>query len=135
MVLGVQWLSTLGTIQWNFKTLHMEFYLNNKRDMLRGLKGPKVKIIEESQLPQAMAEACRLCMLQLVPSNDGVSKRIQDEWGCLSVTTDCTPVALSPILKKFEDLFQEPTGLPPKRGAFDHRIPLKGDAKPVNIRP
>jgi len=42
---------------------------------------------------------------------------------------------LSPILKKFEDLFQEPTGLPPKRGVFDHRIPLKGDAKPVNIRP
>ena len=54
MVLGVQWLSTLGTIQWSFQTLHMEFYFNNKRHVLGGLQGPKVKIIEESQLPQAM---------------------------------------------------------------------------------
>lgn len=37
MVLGVQWLSTSGTIQWNFQTLCMEFQLGNKRHVLRGL--------------------------------------------------------------------------------------------------
>ena len=48
MVLGVQWLSTLGTIQWKFQTLQMEFQLGNKRYVLRGLQGPKVKIIKQS---------------------------------------------------------------------------------------
>ena len=27
MVLGIQWLSSLGTISWDFKYLHMEFML------------------------------------------------------------------------------------------------------------
>ena len=48
----------------------MEFYFDNKRHVLRGSHGPKVKTSEESQLSQTMAEACHLCMLQLVPFKD-----------------------------------------------------------------
>jgi hypothetical protein len=39
-----------------------------------------------------------------------------------------------PILEEFQDLFQVPTGLPPKREC-DHRIVLKEGATPPNIRP
>jgi len=39
------------------------------------------------------------------------------------------------LLQQFEDLFQDPKGLPPSRGVYDHRIPLRAGAKPVNIRP
>jgi len=42
---------------------------------------------------------------------------------------------LAPIIKEFEDLFHEPSGLPPSRGIFYHLIPVKFDAKPVNIHP
>ena len=42
---------------------------------------------------------------------------------------------MTPLISEYSDLFSDPTGLPPSRGLFDHRIPLKPDARPVNIRP
>ncbi|PKI41787.1 hypothetical protein CRG98_037822 [Punica granatum] len=41
---------------------------------------------------------------------------------------------LAALLKGFEDIFEEPKDLPPKR-AQNHRIPLKKASQPVNIRP
>ena len=128
-------MSTLGTIQWNFQTLQMEFSFANKRHVLRGLQGLKVKIIGESQLSQAMSEACHLCMLQLMPPHAMDAGQYSDDWCCLALQNEGAPAELSSVLKQYEDLFQVPSGLPPSRGVFDHRIPLKGDAKPINIRP
>jgi hypothetical protein len=41
---------------------------------------------------------------------------------------------IAALLKEFQDVFQEPTGLPPERQC-DHAIPLKGGAEPPRIRP
>jgi hypothetical protein len=51
-------------------------------------------------------------------------------------STDTTPLPdeLANLLHQFQDIFQEPTGLPPHRDC-DHHIPLKEGAKPPNIRP
>jgi hypothetical protein len=51
----------------------------------------------------------------------------------LSATTASEPL-LDGLLATFEDIFVEPTGLPPKC-AHDHRIILKLDAQPVVVRP
>lgn len=64
-----------------------------------------MKIIDESKLPQVMEEACHVCMLQLVPGKDKVSKPCQDKWGCLAISTEGIPIEVSHILKQFEDLF------------------------------
>ena len=44
------------------------------------------------------------------------------------------PQGMQAVLREFEDVFKEPTKLPPHREQ-DHRIPLVEGAKPVNIRP
>ena len=36
MVLGIQWLETLGKIKWDFKSLRMEFEVHRKKHVLRG---------------------------------------------------------------------------------------------------
>jgi hypothetical protein len=49
-------------------------------------------------------------------------------------TTALVSDELTNLLHQFQDIFQEPTGLPPSRDC-DHHIPLKEGAKPPNLRP
>jgi hypothetical protein len=44
------------------------------------------------------------------------------------------PEQIQSLLNTFDDLFQEPTSMPPRR-SFDHHIQLLLGAPPVNIRP
>jgi len=130
MVLGIQWLSQLGTIQWNFNTLHMEFSWAGKRHVLRGLQGPRVKIMQGIHLPQALKEGFQSCMLQLIPTHERMP-----EWSCFTLQQNGSSDHIGPLLDQYGDLFTAPMGLPPCRGVFDHRIPLHPGTKPINIRP
>jgi hypothetical protein len=51
-----------------------------------------------------------------------------------AVDTDSVPEQISQVLSDFQDLFVEPTELPPHRD-YDHVIPLFSNAVPVNSTP
>ena len=53
VVLGTQWLRTLGTINWNLNELKIENYLAGKGHVLRGLTGHKVKIIQRQRISKS----------------------------------------------------------------------------------
>ncbi|PKI45685.1 hypothetical protein CRG98_034001 [Punica granatum] len=130
IVFGVQWLSTLGDILWNFKELQMRFKLRGEDSLLKGSDMEELKTIDREQMEKLLLRkdqlaAIQLCSLQLansckvpIPSSGGRS--LDPE--------------LATLLKEFEDIFEERKGLPPKR-AQDHKIPLKEGSQPVNIRP
>ena len=50
MVLGIQWLSTLGNIKWNFKELVMKFMSGGQKVCLRGTKQSELQWINGKQL-------------------------------------------------------------------------------------
>ncbi|KAA8548911.1 hypothetical protein F0562_000595 [Nyssa sinensis] len=50
IVLGTQWLRTLGPIIWDFSRLQMRFQVNGKDVTLQGLSAPKDKVVEDSKL-------------------------------------------------------------------------------------
>ena len=65
MVLGVQWLSKLGPICWDFKQLLMQFKLDGKEVRLRGVPLQKLKVIEGEPSSKMLNNAAHLCLLQL----------------------------------------------------------------------
>ncbi|GJZ10399.1 putative mitochondrial protein [Tanacetum coccineum] len=127
MVLEVQWLATLGDIMWNFTSLKMQFQYEGRTVALRGTtKSPFKQLSKHVTQKSTNLSSISLC----VPATSAVSLDATYQ----SVLEDKDKATLGELLKEFEDVFALPTSFPPQR-QHDHRIPLKEDATPVNIRP
>uniref|UniRef100_A0A1J3IVR9 Transposon Ty3-I Gag-Pol polyprotein n=2 Tax=Noccaea caerulescens TaxID=107243 RepID=A0A1J3IVR9_NOCCA len=137
-VLGVQWLSTLGPILWDFSNLRMEFNLAGVKHVLRGVTKSGCMLIKGSSLNKLMLQEPQIALLQVHEITD--SNSILEPEALLShISTSESALSDDPHLKSlledFNDLFEEPEGLPPFREGFDHTIPLEVGANPVNLRP
>lgn len=133
IVLGVQWLRTLGPITWDFEKLVMQFTLGQKRVTLNGIhpgsvresKAAKINEIKDSEPQLSMIyayetpveEKAELCLLEVGEVTKTMKPSIQQ------------------FLTEFNDIFMEPTKLPPFREMHNHKIPLLEGANPVNPRP
>nr|DAD28974.1 TPA_asm: hypothetical protein HUJ06_030442 [Nelumbo nucifera] len=56
VVLGIQWLSTLGPILWDFQQLMMEFKVEGRRHGLRGATPHKLKSADSKQMSRILAQ-------------------------------------------------------------------------------
>ncbi|GKF30895.1 glycoside hydrolase, catalytic domain-containing protein, partial [Tanacetum coccineum] len=131
MVLGIQWLSTLGDIKCNFKELKMEFVYNQNKIALRGTHKSVVQVVTGKKQLNAMVGTTQaeLFMMCVYP-NTGLSlmSAKHNNQECVKVPE------LSVVVEEFSDVFALSTELPPKR-THDHRIPLLEGVPPEYIRP
>lgn len=124
IILGMQWLETLGTVTTNWKLQLMTFKREGKPVMLQGDLS-----LGRSQLTlKAMFRSIRkerngiLIELNVV---SGVS---------MSAVEPTVPVFLQLVLDTYATVFTDPVVLPPLRG-HEHRIVLKEGVNPVSVRP
>ncbi|WVZ63276.1 LOW QUALITY PROTEIN: hypothetical protein U9M48_012918 [Paspalum notatum var. saurae] len=99
VILGVEFLRTLGPILWDLNYLYLAFWCQGRRIVWKGLGSPRTDIAA------MVARAAR---------------------------SDPAPM-LDRLLNCFEDVFEEPHGLPPARNC-DHMIHLLSSAAPVAVR-
>ncbi|GAU25035.1 hypothetical protein TSUD_155090 [Trifolium subterraneum] len=134
LILGIQWLKSLGPILWDFEKLQMEFSTQGRRFVLRGSKTPNVKLINNKSFSQAVKKGAELCFMSL--SNNSFSFTLPS---CQLLHTQSepkkVPEPISLLIHSFADIFEEPKKLPPTRIGFDHKIPLKEGTEPFNLRP
>eukprot|EP00253_Pinus_taeda_P010028 PITA_10028 len=123
IVLGADWLHTLGPITMDFQELYMSFKQNNHTHTLRGLQVGAPSIISSHKMEKLLKKG-----------NHGVVAQFNVIQG---VETKQPPLHLEmqQILNSHLPVFDNPQGLPPSRGEHDHNITLVLGAQPPNVRP
>ncbi|GJY69458.1 transposon ty3-G gag-pol polyprotein [Tanacetum coccineum] len=119
IVLGVQWLKTLGLVEMDYEQITIGFRLAGSSHKLRGLKGFELAALKAHEL-MGIQGAALLLQITLVPTK------------ILPKRSPC-PV-IQQVLTQFSTVFQNPTTLPPKRFQ-DHGIPLLLGSRPVSTHP
>ena len=120
VVLGTQWLRTLGVINWDFQLLTMKFLYLGKRVFLQGLQPTSLTISNADKLFSGSRR--KGLVLQITTINP-----------FSSVQPHLSPV-LADLLSEFSKVFVVPIGLPPIIG-HEHSINLKEGTLPICERP
>nr|XP_023885311.1 uncharacterized protein LOC111997457 [Quercus suber] len=108
-VLGTQWLSTLGIIQWDFQLLTMKIHYKDQQVLLQGLSPSSgTSFIDYHQLLKGSVR--KGLLLQIDSAAEGVLE-------------ESVPAEVKLLLQEFGRMFETPTGLPPMRG-HEHQITL-----------
>lgn len=122
MVLGVDWLETLGLIGWNFLLKVIEFTMQGTNYRLVGSSAPKAGFITPlSSLDPPLGDTVHI-VAQISNLPYGVS------------TLAPLPKILQALLLQYSDLFDASTTLPPHR-LINHQISLLPRTGPVNVWP
>jgi hypothetical protein len=122
VVLGIQWLQSLGTMAFNFQELFMKFSLEGKEFELRGITWKLTKVISSNGMTKLLKKGhqgviAKLCSLDVQTSKPSI------------------PLDLQGIIDKHSKVFEDiPKGLPPTQN-HDHDIHLIPGSVPPNIRP
>lgn len=124
VVLGIQWLKTLGPILTDYGSLRLQFFYQDRLIELKGDSTTDSGLITHHQLrwlyrTQTQASYFHIAMLS-------------DNWD--PPPHQALPQTIQALLERFSFLFQSPHGLPPTRD-IDHHIHLLPQSNPVNVRP
>ena len=124
VVLGVQWLKTLGPVLTDYSTLSMQFIHNDQLITLQGDPEASLSSMSSSQFR-------RLCRTQPQGLYFQITILANDT---PPSSPDTLPPSLQALLTKYAVLFQPSPTLPPPRPT-DHHIHLLPSSTPVNVRP
>jgi hypothetical protein len=109
VVLGIQWLQSLGIVGFNFQELFMKFSLEGKEILLRGITGKPGKVIRSNGMTNFLKRGhqgviAKLCSLDVQTYKPSIPQDLQG------------------IIDKHSKVFEDiPKGLPPTRN-HDHEI-------------
>ena len=124
-VLGVDWLSTISPVLWDFQLLTMDFTVNAHHYTLSHNTTPPLPALQAISLPNVEKEFSNSTLGLVLYS-------LEDSPMEASKLTPSQLHTLHQLLHDYQPLFKVPTSLPPTR-VHDHRIPFLLGFKPPNI--
>jgi hypothetical protein len=126
LVLGVQWLKTLGPVLTDYDSLTMKFVKDGHIVQVQGQPAAPPQEATMQQLKRMMITdgIAELFHLQMLPSSSVDSSPI----------VPSLPAEVEATLAQYPTIFEPPVGLPPARITY-HHISLVEGSNPVNVRP
>ena len=121
IVLGADWLRTLGPILMGFKELTMQFNQKGHQYKFQGITTGSPEIISSHHMEKMLKK--------------GHSSVITQLHAIQATNTPLVPQDLQSIHSKHQVVFSTPHRLPPSHRVHDHSIPLVPGSLPPNIRP
>jgi hypothetical protein len=121
IVLGADWLRTLGPILMDFKALTMQFDQEGHQYKFQGITASSPEVISFHRMEKLLKKG-----------HSGVIAQLH------AIQATETPLVLQDLqalLSKHQMVFYTPQQLPPSHGVHDHSIPLVPGILPPNIRP
>ncbi|CAN6724436.1 unnamed protein product [Malus baccata var. baccata] len=126
VVLGVQWLSSINPVLWDFQLMTLAFFKCNTQYILFH-KQRVQPLIQETSLQQLDRD--------ILNSHLGLFLYSMEHSKLDSCDLNADQlVELHDLLGQFVEIFTLPTKLPPTR-SHNHQIPILPGSKPTNIRP
>jgi hypothetical protein len=110
VVLGTQWLRTLGVISWDFDKLVMGFTHQSKQVWLQCIKTGNSRIQDSKEFARKPVKQGLLLQVIQQPTK--------------ALDLQQIPAKIQQLLEQFASVFIEPKGLPPMRG-HEHQILVK----------
>ena len=130
VVLGMDWLESLGKVTADFAGKTLKFTRGDKTIVINGILPPprRISLHSLASLTPSRLATDVFELLLLEPKSTSTAATAPEEFPV------GLPPAVASVFDRFRAVFHLPEGLPPKR-PFDHRVHLHPDAKPVNVRP
>ncbi|KAL4384325.1 hypothetical protein GQ457_15G019630 [Hibiscus cannabinus] len=125
VVLGVQLLSELGAVKWDFSALKMEFMHGDKEVVLKGCQPESMRWAEPGLCEKTLRGSYNSFNVTLMYLNAHLEVKANE--GSMSGE-------IGRLLQSYSEVFEEPKGLPPDRGQ-EHRITLMNDKSVVKVKP
>ncbi|KAJ0034378.1 hypothetical protein Pint_26465 [Pistacia integerrima] len=122
IVLGIQWLRTLGPILWDFSRFQIEFLVLDKPRRLQGMSPTGILLVEGENFGKVSRQNKRGLVIQLIDFENS---------SLLSIETSIEPLIYD-LLNQYPKVFSKPTGLLPTQN-HDHHIELQLGAQPVCV--
>ncbi|XP_024024277.1 uncharacterized protein LOC112092413 [Morus notabilis] len=134
VVLGMQWLRTLGPCIHDHDKLTMEFQWKGKTVRLAGSSDLPTRQLTFTQFSALIhgGAVSSVYRVETVTEREGSNGEPKEDE--LVRLDESLPSLGRGLLKRFQAVFEEPKQLPPIRNV-DHRIHLQPGTSPVNVRP
>uniref|UniRef100_A0A0E0CZI5 Reverse transcriptase domain-containing protein n=1 Tax=Oryza meridionalis TaxID=40149 RepID=A0A0E0CZI5_9ORYZ len=124
VILGCDWIYQHSPIALNLKTREPTIFKDGTTEL----------ILPDVTIPATNFIVTALSLEKLLTLDTVGAVLFCPSHQCSALQPSKIPSPISDVLTQFQDVFEEPTQLPPSRSC-DHTIPLLPGSKPVNVRP